>query len=44
MNSTIHWHVLKLNYLSDDVPDLTQVTVKPGLSYPYKLAYKVTKT
>jgi FtsP/CotA-like multicopper oxidase with cupredoxin domain len=35
MNSSIHWHGLKLNNKDDGVPGLTQDPVKPGQSYLY---------
>ncbi|MDP9288686.1 MAG: multicopper oxidase family protein [Thermoproteota archaeon] len=39
MDSTIHWHGLKLNNKYDGVPGLTQDPVKHGQSYLYKLDF-----
>lgn len=39
MNSSIHWHGLKLNNKYDGVPGLTQDEVKPGQSFIYKLDF-----
>lgn len=39
MDSSIHWHGLKLNHKYDGVPGLTQAPVKPGQSFLYKLVF-----
>jgi suppressor of ftsI len=39
MDSSIHWHGLKLNNKYDGVPGLTQDPVKPGQSFLYKLDF-----
>jgi len=39
MDSSIHWHGLKLNNKYDGVPGLTQAPVKPGRSFLYKLDF-----
>lgn len=39
MDSSIHWHGLKLNNKYDGVPGLTQAPVKPGQSFLYKLDF-----
>ena len=39
MDSSIHWHGLKLNNKYDGVPGLTQDPVKPGQSFLYKLNF-----
>ena len=38
METTIHWHGLRLDPRYDGVPDLSQETVKPGESFRYVLA------
>ncbi|MGC2685295.1 MAG: multicopper oxidase domain-containing protein [Candidatus Nitrosopolaris sp.] len=40
MDSSIHWHGLKLNNKYDGVPGLTQAPVKPGQSFLYKLDFQ----
>jgi suppressor of ftsI len=40
MDSSIHWHGLKLNNKYDGVPGLTQDPVKPGQSFLYKLDFQ----
>jgi len=39
MDSSIHWHGLKLNNKYDGVPGLRQAPVKPGRSFLYKLDF-----
>jgi FtsP/CotA-like multicopper oxidase with cupredoxin domain len=44
MDSSIHWHGLKLNNKYDGVPGLTQAPVKPDQSFLYKLDFPNEKT
>jgi suppressor of ftsI len=39
MDTSIHWHGLKLNNKYDGVPGLTQDPIKPGQSFLYKLDF-----
>lgn len=39
METSIHWHGLKLNNTYDGVPGLTQASLKPGQSFIYKLDF-----
>jgi len=39
METTVHWHGLRLENKNDGVPGLTQETVKPGETFLYKLDF-----
>ncbi|MBI5046971.1 multicopper oxidase family protein [Candidatus Micrarchaeota archaeon] len=39
VDSTMHWHGIRLENKYDGVPDLTQPTVKPGKSFVYKVNF-----
>ncbi|RJQ22268.1 multicopper oxidase family protein [Candidatus Woesearchaeota archaeon] len=39
MESTVHWHGLRLENKYDGVPDVTQGAVQPGKSFEYKLTF-----
>lgn len=39
MDTTVHWHGLRLENQYDGVPDVTQEPVKPGESFLYKLDF-----
>lgn len=39
MDTTIHWHGLRLDNANDGVPDVTQEPIKPGESYQYTIVF-----